>query len=110
MKKTALLLFDLFSNYEISVALSVLSQGGRKYDVFCLNEEAVSEEGLCVRRTKALSELRIADYDSLLLPGCMDPREIMDDERILGFIRNFNLSEHIIASISSSPLLLMKAG
>ena len=110
MKKTAILLFDLFSNYEFSVALSVLAQGGKEYDVFCLNEEAVSEEGLHVKRSKSLSELIIADYDSLLLPGCMDLRGIIDDARIHDFIRAFHLSTHVIASISSSPLLLLKAG
>lgn len=110
MKKTALLLFDLFSNYEMSVALSILSQAGKEFDVFCLKEEAVSEEGLRIKRGKALSELIIEEYDSLLIPGCMDLRDIIDDERIHNFIRGFSLSEYIIASISSSPLLLLKAG
>lgn len=110
MKKTALLLFDLFSNYEMSVALSILSQAGKKYDVFCLTEYAVSEEGLRVKRDRDLSALHIQDYDSLLIPGCMDLRNIIDDVRIYQFIRNFDLSEHIIASISSSPLLLLKSG
>lgn len=109
MKKTALLLFDLFSNYEISVALSILTQAGKKFDVFCIKEEAVSEEGVCVKRDKDLPELLIEEFDSLLLPGCMDLRDIIDDERIHDFIRKFNLSEHVIASISSSPLLLLKA-
>lgn len=110
MKKTALLLFDLFSNYEISVALSILAQAGKKFDVFCLKEEAVSEEGVCVKRDKDLSELIVEEYDSLLLPGCMDLRDIIYDVCIHNFIRNFNLSEHVVASISSSPLLLLKAG
>lgn len=110
MKKTALLLFDLFSNYEISVALSILAQAGKKFDVFCIKEEAVSEEGVCVKRDKNLSELSVLEYDSLLIPGGMDLRDIIDDERIHDFIRSFDLSEHVIASISSSPLLLFKAG
>ena len=110
MLKTAILLFDLFSNYELSVALSVLAQGGKEFDVFCLHEEAVSEEGLRVKRSKSLPELAIAHYDSLLLPGCMDPSGIIGDARIHDFLRNFQLSEHIVASISSSPLLLLKAG
>lgn len=108
--KTAVLLFDHFSNYEISVALSVLYQSGRKYDVFCLNEEARSEEGLLVRRTNTLDELCIEEYDSLLMPGCMDLRDIIDDEQIRCFLKKFNSPEMIIASISSSPLLLLKAG
>jgi len=110
MKKTAILLYDQFSNYELSVALSVLSQGGKKVDFFCKNEYAISEEGLQVKRDKSLSEIVIEDYDSLLLPGCMDLRSVIEDEQVLDFIRHFNLSTHIIASISSSPVLLVKAG
>ena len=110
MKKTAVLLFDLFSNYEISVALSVLAQAGKKYDIFCLNETAISEESLQVKRSKALTELSIDDYDSLLLPGCMDLRDIINNSEILEFIKQFRLSTHVIASISSSPVLLLKAG
>lgn len=109
-KKTAVLLFDLFSNYEISVALSILYQSGRKYDVYCLNEEARSEEGLLVRRTKALDDLCIEEYDSLLIPGFMDLRDIIDDEQIRCFLKKFNSPQMVIASISSSPLLLLKAG
>ena len=110
MKKTAVLLFDLFSNYELSVALSVLAQGGKAFDVFCLNREAASEEGLRVQRDKALDGLTIAEYDSLLIPGCMDPREIIDDPRIHAFLRSFDLERHVVAAISSAPLLLLKAG
>ncbi len=108
--KTAVLLFDLFSNYEISVALSILSQGGKKYDVFCINEYAHSEEGLTVKRSKSLEELCIDDYDSLLLPGCMNFSGIIDNEDIHNFLRQFDFSDKVIASISSSPILLLKAG
>ena len=109
-KKTAVLLFDYFSNYEISIALSILYQSGRKYEVFCQNEEAISEEGLHVKRTKAFDELCIEEYDSLLIPGCMDLRDIIDDNNIHNFLKKFNSPEIVIASISSSPLLLLKAG
>ena len=109
-KKTAVLLFDFFSNYEISVALSVLYQSSRKYDVFCLSEEARSEEGLFVRRTKALDDICIEEYDSLLIPGCMDLRDVIDDEQIRCFLKKFDSPQMIIGSISSSPLLLLKAG
>lgn len=110
MKKTAVLLFDLFSNYEIGVALSVLAQAGKKYEVFSLHEEAVSEEGLHVKRSKDLSELIPSEYDSLLIPGCMDLRDVVDDGRAHDFIKKFDLSVHIIAAISSAPVLLLKAG
>lgn len=109
-KKTAVLLFDYFSNYEISIALSVMGQAGKVFDVFCKNECAKSEEGLVVQRTYALGECNIDEYDSLLIPGCMDLRDIIDDDSIRQFLQKFKSQEIVIASISSSPLLLYKAG
>lgn len=109
-KKTAVLLFDLFSNYEISVALSILAQSNKKYEVFCLNEHAISEEGLHVKRTKSLKQLCISEYDSLLIPGCMDFSDIIDNQQIHSFLQQFDSPNIIIASISSSPILLLKAG
>ncbi len=108
-RKTAVLLFDRFSNYEMSVALSVLAQGGKAYDIFCKSDVATSEEGIVVRRTKALENCQIDAYDSLLIPGCMDLRDVIDDEAVLSFLREFDAPEMKIASISSSPLLLFKA-
>lgn len=109
-KKTAILLFDLFSNYELSVALSILSQGKKQFDFFGLKDEVISEEDLHAKCTKILEEIIIEEYDSLLIPGCMDLEDIISSERILNFLRKFDSKDKIIASISSSPILLLKAG
>ncbi len=109
-KKTAILLFDLFSNYELSVALSILSQGKKQFDFFGLKDEVISEEDLHAKCTKILEEIIIEEYDSLLIPGCMDLEDIISSERILNFLRKFDTKDMIIASISSSPILLLKAG
>ncbi len=109
-KKTAILLFDLFSNYELSVALSILSQGKKQFDFFGLKDEVISEEDLHAKCTKILEEIVIEEYDSLLIPGCMDLEDIISSERILNFLRKFDSKDMIIASISSSPILLLKAG
>lgn len=109
-KKTAILLFDLFSNYELSVALSILSQGKKQFDFFGLKDEVISEEYLHAKCTKLLEEIIIEEYDSLLIPGCMDLEDIISSERILNFLKKFDTKDMIIASISSSPILLLKAG
>ncbi|MBU5334142.1 DJ-1/PfpI family protein [Anaerocolumna aminovalerica] len=109
-KKTAILLFDLFSNYELSVALSILSQGKKQFDFFGLKDEVISEEYLHAKCTKLLEETIIEEYDSLLIPGCMDLEDIISSERILNFLKKFDTKDMIIASISSSPILLLKAG
>lgn len=44
MKKVAVLLYPDFSNYEMSVALSVLGQGQKPFDVFGLTLEPIKSE------------------------------------------------------------------
>ena len=56
---------------------------------------------------KTIEELRLEEYDSLLLPGALDIREVIEDEKILSFIRKFDGMP--VGAISIAPLLLLKA-
>ncbi|MGF9976757.1 hypothetical protein [Viridibacillus arvi] len=41
MKKTAILLYPQFSEYELTTALSILMQGGKSISVIALTKEGV---------------------------------------------------------------------
>lgn len=111
MKKTAVILYPQFSEYELSVALSILMQGGKPIITLGLNNEPIrGESGLCCVADSLISEANIADIDSLVLPGCMDISCLQQEQEIFDFIRAIHDKEGIIASISSSPYLLAKAG
>jgi len=111
MKKVAVLLYPDFSNYEMSVAISVLGQAKKPFDVFSLTLEPVrSEEGLYIVPQKLLYELNIEEYDGLLLTGEMDCRPLVTDDRYANFVKQFNKPDIIIGSISSSTALLAKLG
>ena len=72
MKKTAVLIYDSFCNFEFSVALEILAMAEKEIVVFAKSKSIVkSEEGLEVMPNKSIDELVIADYDSLILPGAM---------------------------------------
>lgn len=109
MRKTAVLIYDAFCQFEISVALEILALSGREIVVFGKTREVVrSEEGLHIVPDKAIDELVIDDYDSLLLPGARDIRTTIEDCSIINFIRQFE--GKIIGAMSIAPLLLVKAG
>lgn len=108
-KKTAVLLYDSFCNFEISVVLELLTLAGKETVVFGRRKELIrSEEGLQIMPDKSIDELIIEDYDSLILPGAADIREAIEDETILEFIRQFE--DEVIGAISIAPILLVKAG
>lgn len=111
MKKTAILIYNQFCNFEISVALEILAMAEKPITIFAKELTMLtSEEGLKVFPDKSISDIDIDEYDSLLLPGAMDIREAIEDDDILSFIRLFDESKKIIGAISIAPILLVKNG
>ena len=109
MKKTAVLIYDSFCNFELSVALEVLALAEKSITIFGKAKEPVkSEDGLNVLPEAIIEDINLEEYDSLLLPGAMDIRDAIEDEKIIDFVRKFD--GKIIGAISIAPLLLVKAG
>jgi protein deglycase len=110
-KKTAIVLYPLFSEYELSVALSILMQGGKEVITVGISHQPIKgESGLTCLPDAAIDEVNIEEIDSLLLPGCMDVGTLINEKRLFDFIQKVTNDQTIIASISSSPFLLAKAG
>lgn len=109
MKKTAVLLYDSYCNFEICVALEGMALKNKEAVFYSKEKSFVkSEEGLTVLPDKSIDEIDIEEFDSLLLPGATDIRSAIEDEQILGFIKKFQ--GKTIGAISIAPVLLVKAG
>ena len=109
MKKTAILLYDSFCNFEISPVLEILALAGKPITVFGIAKQTIkSEDGLSVFPDDTIDNLDLDAYDSLILPGAMDIRETIENERIIDFIKKFK--GKTIGAISIAPLLLVRAG
>lgn len=112
MKKFAVLIYPDFSLQEITCLTSALSVWfGEKIDFIASEKrEYKSEEGLFVFPTKTTEETKITDYDCLILPGTINPLPALFDEKLIDFIGSGKGTDVVFAAISSSPLLLAKAG
>lgn len=109
MKKTAVLLYDSFCHFEISVALEILALKNKEIVVFAKSKEAIlSEERLKIVPDKTIFDLDINEYDSLLLPGAVDIESAVKDPEIIELVKKF--SDKVIGAISIAPVLLLKAG
>lgn len=109
MKKTAVLIYDSFCNFEISVALEILALTEKEITIFGRTKEPIrSEEGLRVLPDAVIEEINMDEYDSLLLPGAMDIRDAIEDEKLIEFICKFD--GMVIGAISIAPIMLIKAG
>lgn len=111
MNKTAVILYPHFSEYELSVALSILKQGNKPIVTVWLNNHPLrGESGLTCVADTTISEINFEEIDSIVLPGCLDIKSLLNEERLFEFLKQVVSKETIVASISSSPFLLAKAG
>lgn len=111
-KKVAILIYPEFSNYEISIVSAIFKNFEKEIVVFSAEKGLVdSEEGFHFIPDKTFDEFILDEFDCLILPGMWSFPKILNDNRYIKFLRQFKNTESIIiASISSSPILLAKAG
>ena len=111
-KKYAVMIYPNFSLQEITCLTSALTVWfGEKLDFIASEDrEYLSEEGLRVLPTKTTAEAKITDYDCVILPGTINPLPAVFDGKLIDFLKAGADSDVVFAAISSSPLLLSKAG
>lgn len=112
MKRFAVMIYPNFSLQEITCLTSVLTVWFGEQIDYIASEAKVyqSEEGLQVFPTKTTETAKITDYDCVILPGTINPLPALYDHNLIQFLSSGNDTDVIYASISSSPLLLAKAG
>ncbi|WP_240056509.1 DJ-1/PfpI family protein [Bacillus mesophilum] len=110
-KATGILLYPRFSEYELSVLLSVLRQGGKKVIYLGLDHEPVKGEGglPCIPET-TIHDINLENIDSLVLPGVDDFKHLVNHEELSAFLKKANDQKRLIGAISSAPYLLSMSG
>lgn len=112
MKKTAVLLYPLFSLQEIGALTELFKFYEREIVTFSAGREPVkSEDGFTILPDRDLTEFRREEFASLVLPGIWEPLPVLLDDRIIRFLEQFREDDGLlIAAISAGPLLLGRAG
>ena len=111
-QKTAVMIYPFFSLQEITCLTSCLKiWEEREIDTYASSKAIVkSEEGFQVTANKTFEEFEESAYDCLILPGILNPMPALFDAANIRFLETLAGKDILIASISSSPLLLAKAG
>ncbi len=113
-KKAAFMIYPNFSLEEISPILQMFKLWyGYEIHLFSKDKNSVfSEEGIEVIPSKTFDKFNIENYDCLILTGILEPFPVLFDDEIINFLKQFKNCKKtfVIASISSSPLLLARAG
>lgn len=110
--KTALILTGKFvQDHEFIYPYYRLQEAGFEVDVAIRNKETVPGSlGITVTPTRDIAGIKVKDYDLLVLPGGAKAMEkIRQDTEVLTFIRDFDASGKVIASICHGAQLLISA-
>lgn len=112
MKKVAVMIYPYFSMQEISCLTDALKVFFNvDMDVFASSKEIIkSEDGFQVIANKTFDEFSLEEYNCLVLPGIWNPIPALFDEKNIEFLKSLKGKDILISSISSSPMLLAKAG
>lgn len=108
---TGILLYHGFSEYELSVLISVLKQGKKPVVFIGLDHGLVAgEAGMPCNPQFSINQVDITQIDSLVLPGVNDFEHLVDHQGLKNFLEKFKERDVLIAAISSSPYLLSMSG
>lgn len=111
-KKYAVMIYPNFSLQEITCLTSCLSVWfDEKIDIIASEMKPYeSEEGFQIIPAKTVDEVQPSDYACVILPGTINPLPALYDDRLIDFLSKGKGSDTLFAAISSSPILLSKAG
>ena len=111
MKKTAVLLYDTCCLFDLTVALEMLQMAEKPIVYFAKELKPIrTEEGMLVIADNAFEQLNVEEYDSLLITGATDAREMVEDRVAQEFVSKFYDAGALIGAISIAPILLLKLG
>ena len=110
-KKALILTGNLVQDHEFIYPYYRVQEDGYKVDVAVRDKKLVNGIiGAKVVPTKDILELKVEDYDLVILPGGAKAMEYMrQDVEILKFISDFNSSGKTIASICHAAQLLISS-
>jgi protease I len=110
-KKAIIVTGKLVQDHEFIYPFYRLQEDGYEVDVAVRGKETVlGNIGTKIIPTKDIPEIRVADYDVLVLPGGAKAMEYMrQDKDIIKFIADFHASGKVVSSICHAAQLLISA-
>ena len=112
MSKVAVVIADMFEDSEYTKPAEALKKAGHELVHIGLKSGATvrgKKEGTPVKVDKTAKEVKVADFDALLIPGGYSPDKLRVDENVVQFVKEFVESGKPVCSICHAPQLLITA-
>ncbi|WP_019639915.1 type 1 glutamine amidotransferase domain-containing protein [Paenibacillus fonticola] len=112
MSKVAFLLANGFEDSEMQVPYDEVKKAGHEADIIGLKagETLKGKQGKAeYKAEKAITDVKVADYDAVVIPGGSSPENLRLNEGILQFVKMANEAQKTIAAICHGPQILISA-
>lgn len=126
-KKILMLVGDYVEDYEVMVPFQALQMVGHTVHAVCPGKKAGEKVRTAIHDFEgdqtysekpghnfalnaAFAEVKVEEYDALVIPGGRAPEYIRLNERVLEMVRHFAGANKPIAAICHGPQLLVAAG
>jgi protease I len=112
MGKVAVVITDMFEDSEYAKPAEALKKAGHELVHVGLKSGATvkgKKQGTPVKIDKTAKEVKVGDFDALLIPGGYSPDQLRVDENVVQFVKEFVESGKPVCSICHAPQLLITA-
>jgi protease I len=112
MSKVAVTITDMFEDSEYAQPAAALKQAGHELIHVGLQSGVTvkgAKQGTPVKVDKTAREVKVDDFDALLIPGGYSPDKLRVDDHVVGFVKDFVASGKPVCLICHAPQLLITA-
>jgi protease I len=112
MSKVAVVITDMFEDSEYAQPAEALKKAGHELIHVGLKSGVTvkgEKQGTPVKIDKAAREVKVGDFDALLIPGGYSPDKLRVDDQVVRFVKEFVESGKPVCLICHAPQLLITA-
>jgi protease I len=112
MGKIAVMIHDMFEDSEYTQPAKAFKDAGHDLVHVGLKSGATvkgKKQGTPVKVDKTAQEVKVEEFDALLIPGGYSPDKLRVDDQVVQFVKDFVESGKPVCSICHAPQLLITA-
>ena len=111
-KRVVILVEEQVNELEAFYPFFRLQEAGAKVEFAGRGKDRyVGESGLTVEPvTLNVADLKVADFDAVIVPGGYAPERLRRDQRVTDFVRGMYEAGKVVASVCHGPQVLISAG
>jgi protease I len=112
VSNVAVMITDMFEDSEYTQPAEAFQKAGHQLIHVGLKSGAIvkgKKQGTPVKVDKTAAEVKVGDFEALLIPGGYSPDKLRVDDQVVGFVKEFVESGKPVCAICHAPQLLITA-